>query len=56
MAFGIGQPVTRKEDPRLLTGRGKYVADIDLPRQTHGVFIFSPYAHATIKSIDIAER
>jgi aerobic carbon-monoxide dehydrogenase large subunit len=55
MAFGIGQPVTRKEDPRLLTGRGKYVADIDLPRQTHGVFIFSPYAHATIKSIDIAE-
>src|SRR6185437_2871937 len=54
MAFGIGQPVTRKEDPRLLTGRGKYVADIDLARQTHGVFIFSPHAHATIKSIDSA--
>ena len=52
MAFGVGQPVTRKEDPRFLMGRGKYVADIDIARQTHGVFIFSPYAHATIKSID----
>ncbi len=52
MAFGVGQPVTRKEDPRFLTGRGRYVADIDLPRQTHAVFIFSPHAHATIKSID----
>jgi len=55
MAFGIGQSVTRKEDPRFLTGRGKYVADIDIARQTHGVFIFSPHAHATIKSIDAAE-
>ena len=54
MAFGVGQSVTRKEDPRFLTGRGKYVADIDMARQTHGVFIFSPYAHATIKSIDAA--
>ena len=26
MRFGIGQPVTRKEDPRFLTGRGRYVA------------------------------
>ena len=30
MNFGIGQPVTRKEDPRFLTGRGRYVDDIDL--------------------------
>jgi aerobic carbon-monoxide dehydrogenase large subunit len=55
MAFGVGQPVTRKEDPRFLTGRGKYVADIDLARQTHAVFIFSPHAHATIKSIKVDE-
>ena len=54
MAYGVGQSVTRKEDPRFLTGRGKYVADIDLARQTHGVFIFSNQAHATIKSIDTA--
>ncbi len=52
MAFGVGQPVTRKEDPRFLTGRGRYVSDIDLPRQTFAVFIFSPHAHAAIRSID----
>ena len=28
MKFGIGQPVTRKEDPKFLTGRGRYVGDI----------------------------
>jgi aerobic carbon-monoxide dehydrogenase large subunit len=52
MNFGIGQPVARKEDPRFLTGRGHYVGDIDLPRQTYAVFIYSPHAHAAIKSID----
>ena len=46
MRFGIGQPVTRKEDPRFLTGRGHYVADIDLVRQAHAVFVYSPHAHA----------
>src|SRR5260370_20939269 len=54
MRFGIGQPVTRKEDPRFLTGRGRYVADIDLVRQAHAVFIFSPHAHARVRSIDKA--
>jgi carbon-monoxide dehydrogenase large subunit len=52
MRFGIGQPVTRKEDGRFLTGRGRYVADIDLVRQTHAVFLYSPHAHARIRSID----
>ena len=28
-SFGIGQPVSRKEDPRFLTGRGRYVADLN---------------------------
>jgi len=37
MRFGIGQPVTRKEDARFLTGRGRYVADIDLVRQAQAV-------------------
>ena len=52
MSFGIGQPVTRKEDPRFLTGRGRYVGDISLPHQTHAVFLYSPHAHAAIKRID----
>src|SRR5215468_11365940 len=52
MRFGIGQPVARKEDPRFLTGRGRYVADIDLARQAHAVFIFSPHAHARIRAVD----
>src|SRR3984893_16593811 len=58
MRFGIGQPVTRKEDQRFLTGRGRYVADIDLVRQAHVVFVFSPHGHALIRGIDktAAER
>src|SRR5579862_6505238 len=52
--FGIGQPVPRKEDPRFLTGRGRFIADIDLPRQAFAVFLFSPHAHARITSIDTA--
>src|ERR1700761_3195087 len=54
MRFGIGQPVTRKEDARFLTGRGRYVADIDFVRQAHAVFVFSPHAHARIGAIDKA--
>jgi carbon-monoxide dehydrogenase large subunit len=54
MRFGIGQPVARKEDPRFLTGRGCYVADIDLVRQAHAVFVYSPHAHARIRRIDKA--
>src|SRR5713101_6442367 len=52
MRFGIGQPVARKEDPRFLTGHGRFVADIDLARQAHAVFVFSPHAHARIGAID----
>src|SRR6202007_269957 len=54
MRFGIGQPVTRKEDVRFLTGRARHVADIDLARQAHAVFIFSSHAHARIRAIDNA--
>jgi carbon-monoxide dehydrogenase large subunit len=52
MRFGIGQPVTRKEDARFLTGRGRYVADIDFVRQAHAVLVFSPHAHARIRAVD----
>jgi len=52
--FGIGQPVPRLEDPRFITGRGRFVDDIQLPRQCHGVVVMSPHAHARIKRVDTA--
>ncbi len=52
--FGIGQPVRRKEDSRLLTGRGTYTDDINKPGQAHAAFLRSPHAHADIRSVDIA--
>ena len=53
--FGIGQGVRREEDPRLLTGRGYYVNDVNLPNQAYVHILRSPYAHAEIQSIDITE-
>jgi aerobic carbon-monoxide dehydrogenase large subunit len=53
--FGIGQPVPRVEDPRFITGRGRYVDDIELPLLCHGVLVMSPHAHAQIKRIDAAK-
>ena len=52
--FGIGQPVTRFEDPRLLRGEGRFVHDVNLPGQLHAVLVRSPHAHARIKGIDTA--
>jgi carbon-monoxide dehydrogenase large subunit len=50
--FGIGQSVRREEDPRLLTGRGLFVNDVNLPRQTYACFLRSPYAHADFRVTD----
>lgn len=50
--FGIGQGVTREEDPRLLKGRGLFVNDVNLPDQTYAIVLRSPHAHAEIASID----
>ncbi len=50
--FGLGQPVRRTEDPRLLTGRGCYAADVSLPGQVHAVFLRAQDAHAEIIGID----
>jgi carbon-monoxide dehydrogenase large subunit len=52
--YGIGQPVSRFEDPRLLRGRGHYQDDRNLPGQAHAVFLRSPHAHARIGAIDIS--
>ena len=51
----VGDRHLRKEDPRLLTGRGRYVADLALPGLLHAVILRSPHAHARIRRID-AER
>ena len=48
----IGQRIKRSEDPRLLTGHGSYVDDIQLDNMLHLDILRSPYAHATIKAID----
>jgi len=53
--YGIGQPVRRVEDQRFLTGRSRYVDDIQLPRMLHGAVVMSPHAHALIKEIDISK-
>jgi carbon-monoxide dehydrogenase large subunit len=55
--FGIGQPVRRVEDPRLLRGQGRYTDDIaaDTPEALHAAFVRSPHAHARIHRIDTTE-
>ncbi len=52
MKFGIGQPVRRHEDLRLVTGRGRYTDDVTLPQMTQAFVLRSPAAHALIKRID----
>jgi carbon-monoxide dehydrogenase large subunit len=50
----IGRPLPRKEDERLLTGRGNYAADLTLPNEAHAAIVRSPHAHARIRAIDSA--
>ena len=52
MKNAIGQAVPRKEDLRLITGRGSYVSDLQLPRTKHVAFLRSPHAHARISALD----
>jgi carbon-monoxide dehydrogenase large subunit len=49
---GVGCARKRKEDPRLIQGKGTYVDDIKLPGMVFGDIVRSPYAHARIKSIN----
>jgi carbon-monoxide dehydrogenase large subunit len=53
--FGIGQAVKRVEDQRFLTGKGRYVEDINLPNQAYAIAVGSPHAHAKIVSIDTSK-
>ena len=52
--FGIGQPIKRFEDQRLLRGEGRFHNDVNLPGQAHAVIVRSTHAHARIRSIDTA--
>lgn len=49
---GIGQPVPRKEDLRLLTGKGRFSDDVNAPGQAYAYMLRTPHAHARILSID----
>ncbi|HUP25465.1 MAG TPA: molybdopterin cofactor-binding domain-containing protein [Thermoanaerobaculia bacterium] len=52
MAKVLGTSIKRREDPALVTGRGKYTDDIKLERMAHAAIVRSPYAHAKIRGID----
>ncbi|MEX2011677.1 MAG: xanthine dehydrogenase family protein molybdopterin-binding subunit [Chloroflexota bacterium] len=48
----LGTPVKRTEDPRFITGKGRYLDDIKLTGMAHLAILRSPYAHANIRSVD----
>ena len=50
----FGARITRLEDPALLTGRGQFVDDVNLPGTLHAAFVRSPHAHARFRPIDSA--
>ena len=51
---GIGARIPRRELKRLLSGHGRYIDDIELPRMLHACFVRSPHPHAKLVSIDVA--
>lgn len=50
--FAVGQSALRREDQRLITGRGRFIDDINLAGQAHAAFVRSPFAHARVNAID----
>ena len=50
----VGQPIKRREDPRLITGAGAFLDDVRLPGLSHMGVVRSPYGHAKILRIDAA--
>jgi carbon-monoxide dehydrogenase large subunit len=49
----IGARIPRREDPRFLTGRTRYVDDLRLPRMVHAAFVRSRHAHAEIRGVEL---
>src|SRR5258707_1020739 len=52
--FGVGQPVRRSEDPKLVRGEGRYTDDISRPGQVYAAIVRSQNAHGIIGNIGIA--
>jgi carbon-monoxide dehydrogenase large subunit len=52
--YGVGQPVTRYEDPRLLRGEGRFINDLAVQGMAHIAYVRSPHARARIAAIDPA--
>jgi aerobic carbon-monoxide dehydrogenase large subunit len=52
--FGVGQPVRRSEDPKLVRGEGSYTDDVSRPDQAYAVIVRSREPHGVIRSIDTA--
>ncbi|MGB6863220.1 MAG: xanthine dehydrogenase family protein molybdopterin-binding subunit [Pseudolabrys sp.] len=52
--FGVGQPVPRSEDPKLVRGEGCYTDDLSRAGQAYAVMVRGRDAHGTIRSIDTA--
>src|SRR5580658_6252507 len=50
--FAVGQPVSRKEDPVLLRGEGRYTDDLNRPNQLYGVMVRSRVAHGALRGVD----
>ena len=50
----VGRSLLRREDKRLLTGQGQFIADLVLPHMLHAVFVRSPVAHARIRLVDLS--
>ena len=50
--FAVGQPVSRKEDPVLLRGEGRYSDDLNRDGQLYGMMVRSRVAHGTLCAID----
>lgn len=55
MAKIFGSSIKRREDPALITGKGRYTDDLQLPNMMYAAIVRSPHAHARIKSIDTTE-
>ncbi|HNP84527.1 MAG: molybdopterin-dependent oxidoreductase [Chloroflexi bacterium SZAS-1] len=51
----VGQSLKRREDPKLITGKGNFLDDIKLQGMSHAAILRSPYAHAKINSIDTSK-
>ncbi|HEU5319519.1 MAG TPA: hypothetical protein VFX28_01865, partial [Methylomirabilota bacterium] len=54
LRFGSDRGTRRSEDRPLLTGRGRFTDDVDLPGQAHAAFVRAPVGHAVIRGLDVS--